>query len=127
MTADKQAQQKWFEELEEEGVDVLVLDRYTGSQQVYSKANGVSPMWTQVLQQYMRQPELELFIDVTAEESMRRKGKHNNGENDRYERDFELLSKVRELFLQRKNVKINGMQPIESVHADIVEALKGVD
>jgi dTMP kinase len=127
MTADKQAQQKWFEELEAEGVDVLILDRYIGSQQVYSYANGVSPMWTAVLQQYMRQPDMELFIDVTAEESMARKGKHNNGENDRYERDFELLSKVRELFLQRGNVKINGMQPIENVHADIVEALKGVD
>jgi dTMP kinase len=127
MAADKQAQQKWFDELEEEGVDILVLDRYVGSQQVYSYANGVAPTWAAMLQQYMRKPDLELFIDVTAEESMRRKGKHNNGENDRYERDFELLSKVRELFLQRKNVKINGMQSIEDVHAEIVEALKGVD
>lgn len=123
MTADKQAQQKYFEELEAEGVDVLVLDRYTGSQQVYSYANGVSPMWTKILQMHMRQPDMELFIDVTPEESMARKGKHNNGENDRYERDFELLSKVRELFLKRKNIKINGMQPIEGVHTDIIDAI----
>lgn len=123
MTADKQAQQKYFEELEAEGVDVLVLDRYTGSQQVYSYANGVSPMWTKILQMHMRQPDMELFIDVTPEESMARKGKHNNGENDRYERDFELLSKVRELFLKRKNIKINGMQPIEGVHTYIIDAI----
>lgn len=123
MTADKQAQQKWFEELEAEGVDVLVLDRYTGSQQVYSVANNVDAEWTAALQKHMRQPDVEIFIDIPAEESMARKGKHNNGENDRYERDFDLLNRVRKLFLWRDNVRVNGLQTVEEVHNDIVKAI----
>ena len=50
MTADKQAQQKWFNELEQQGVDYLILDRYTGSQEVYSEASGIDPLWTHQLQ-----------------------------------------------------------------------------
>jgi dTMP kinase len=124
MTADKQAQQKWFDELEEQGVDFLVLDRYTGSQQVYSLANGISPMWTAMLQKHMRQPDMEIFIDIPADVSMGRKGKHNNGENDRYESDLELLKRVRGLFTQRNNIKIDGEQSVEKVHQDIIDALK---
>jgi dTMP kinase len=126
MTADKQAQQKWFDELEAQHVDFLILDRYVGSQQVYSYANGVSPMWTAMLQKYMRPADVEIFIDIPAEVSMARKGKHNNGENDRYESDRELLKRVRKLFLQRNNIKIDGTQPPEDVFQDIKKAIMGL-
>lgn len=124
MSADKQAQQQWFDELEADGTDFLILDRYTGSQQVYSYANGISPMWTASLQRYMRKFDVEIFIDIPPSESMGRKGKHNNGENDRYESDLELLTNVRELYLKRDNIVIDGMQSIDKVHFDIVESLK---
>lgn len=120
MTADKQAQQKWFTELEEQGVDYLILDRYRGSQDVYSRANGIDPEWTASLQKYMRNADIEIFIDIPAEVSMARKGKHNNGENDRYESDLGLLKRVRNLYLQRDNIKINGEQSVEEVHNDII-------
>lgn len=126
MTADKQAQQEWFDELEKEGYDYLILDRYTGSQQVYSEASGIDKNWTHFLQIYMRRPDFEIFIDIPAEESMRRKGKHNNGENDRYESDHALLSKVRELYSARNNIKIDGMQTVEEVHNDIVKVLSSL-
>lgn len=123
MTADKQAQQKWFEELERQGVDFLILDRYIGSQKVYSCASGVDAFWTFVLQQHLRKPDLEIYIDITPEESMKRKGKW--GENDRYESDLILLSNVREFYLERVNTRsnrfmVNGMQSIEKIHYDIV-------
>lgn len=124
MTADKQAQQQWFDELDAQGIDFLILDRYTGSQQVYSYANGVGPMWTAALQQHMRKPDVEVFIDIPAEESMKRKGKHNNGVNDRYESDLQLLTRVRELYLDRNNIVINGNQSVTNVHNDIVKSLK---
>lgn len=117
MAADKQAQQKWFEELEEQGVDFLVLDRYTGSQMVYSKANSINSVWADNLQTFMRKPDLEIFIDITAEESMKRKGKH--GENDRYESDLKLLNNVRGLFINRANYKVDGMRSIEEIYNDI--------
>jgi dTMP kinase len=120
MTADKQAQQQWFNQLEAEGVDFLILDRYITSQQVYAEANGIDPYWTNELQKYMRKPDIEIFIDIPAEESMRRKGKHNNGENDRYESDLELLNRVRQLYLKRDMIKIDGVQSVDEVHFDII-------
>lgn len=126
MTADKQAQQKWIDELEEEGCDFLILDRYTGSQQVYAKANGIDLEWTEQLQRYMRQPDVEIFIDIPAEESMKRKGKHNNGENDRYESDLEMLQRVRQIYTARDNIKIDGMQSIHDIQAEIRMELAGI-
>lgn len=124
MAADKQAQQKWFDELEEQGVDYLVLDRYTASQQVYSYANGISPMFTSMLQRYMRKPDIEILLDVSAEVSMKRKGKHNGGANDRYESDLQLLKRVRESFRQRKRIVIvDAERTPGEVHADIVQIL----
>lgn len=121
MTADKQAQQKWFDELDASGVDFLILDRYTGSQQVYSEANGVDTEWTASLQKYMRPADYEIFIDIPAEVSMARKGKHNNGVNDRYESDLALLDRVRGLYLCRNNSKFDGTKSVQDVHSDIVE------
>jgi dTMP kinase len=119
MAADKQAQQLWFDKLEAEGYDFLILDRYTGSQQVYAKANGVDPEWTAELQRYMIEPDVEIFIDIPAEESMKRKGKHNNGENDRYESDLEMLQRVRQIYTARENIKIDGTKEVAHIQAEI--------
>lgn len=124
MTADKQAQQKWFNQLEKEGIDFLILDRYTGSQKVYAAASGVDTSWTKALQQYMRKPDIEIFIDIDPVESMKRKGKH--GENDRYESDLELLKRVRQLYpvLCNNIIIVNGEQSVNEVHLEIVEKVK---
>lgn len=124
MAADKQAQQLWFDKLEADGVDFLILDRYVGSQQVYATANYVDPDWTLELQRYMWEPDVEIFIDIPAEVSMARKGKHNNGENDRYESDLEMLKCVRQLFQKRENIKVDGLKTIVEIHIDIAEALR---
>lgn len=96
MAADKQAQQRWFEQLEDEGYDFLILDRYIASQQCYALASGVDADFVVNLQRYMRKPDLEIFLDISPEESLRRKGKH--GDNDRYESDLSLLRDVREQY-----------------------------
>lgn len=130
MAADKQAQQRWFEKLDEQGYDYLIIDRYTLSQEVYAIANGLHPHWVNQLQRYMRQPNLEILIDIPPEESMKRKGKF--GENDRYESDKALLTNVRDHYLKearainRANWKqgyvkvIDGMQTVEPIHQEIV-------
>lgn len=123
MAADKQAQQDWIAQLEEAGIDYLILDRYTGSQTVYAAAQGVSPMWTERLLQYVREPDVELIIDIPTKESMSRKGKHNDGQNDRYESDFSLLQAVRAGYLRRDAITINGLQTKEQVHQDVCNAL----
>lgn len=122
MAADKQAQQEWIQSLEEQGVDVLILDRYTLSQFVYAQANGVDKNFTITLQRFMRQPDHNIIIDIPAEVSMSRKGKHNNGENDRYESDLAMLRKVRELYLtsvEPTDFVVDGTKEIEEIHQAI--------
>ena len=123
MAADKQAQQKWFDELEKSGIDILVLDRYTGSQDAYAEANGVNWEWVMSLQTHMRQPDIELFIDIPADVSLSRKGKHNGGENDRYESDIALLDKVRDLFWARNNRVIDGMRTPDEIADEAIDIL----
>jgi dTMP kinase len=126
MAADKQAQQNWIKQLGKDDVDFLILDRYTLSQIVYSQASGLSAMWVSDLQENLLQPDLNIIIDIPAEESMRRKGKHNNGENDRYESDRQLLEEVGRLYrsfytttTNAPRVIINGVRDIAAIHEEI--------
>jgi dTMP kinase len=120
-TANRQELQEWFDQLEMEGYDFVVMDRYLGSQRAYALATGSTMEWVAQMQKYMRQPDIEIYIDITPEESMKRKGKHNDGNNDRYEEDKKLLYSVRHIYRSRMNVQINGMQPIEKVSQEIIE------
>lgn len=126
MTADKQAQQEWYRQLEQDGVEVLVLDRYMLSQLSYSKAAGVDLEWSLQLQKHMRKSDIDFVIDIPPDESMRRKGKHNLGINDKYESDYNLLSKTRSNYIHlpiehtsKEKYIINGMQSIEEIHEKI--------
>ncbi len=131
MAADKQSQQRWFEELEDDGYDFLILDRYILSQIVYGTSTGTYKPWLKDLQLHMRKPDIDIIIDIPAKVSMTRKGKHNDGQNDRYEEDFELLDKVRNHYLTcstsysasiRKIV--NGIDTIENIHNQIYEIVR---
>jgi dTMP kinase len=100
MAADKYAQKEYFDELSAQGYDILLLDRYLGSQLVYSQAAGVPQEWVENLLKYLDVPDLEIFINVSSETSMKRKGKH--GDNDRYESDKELLDRARSGFFGQR-------------------------
>jgi len=128
MAADKQAKQDWFNDLEKRGVDFLILDRYILDQLVYGLNAGHDEEWLLSLQSKMRQPDLEIVIDIPAEESIRRRGKH--GANDRYESDYNFLNDIRHTLLSDKftnrgtyRIIFNGMQSVEDIHKDIVEAV----
>lgn len=127
MAADKQAQQSMFTWAEESGIDALILDRYTLSQLVYSTANGIPLEWAEQLQKYMRQPDLTIVIDIPAEVSMLRKGKHNDGVNDRYESDLELLREVKSRYWMLRpfsSIVIDGERSVEAIHEDIYSEVK---
>lgn len=123
MAADKQNQQAWFTELEERGVDVLILDRYTASQWAYSIAQDVDYCFAEALQRYMRPPDMTIFLDIPAEESLRRKGKHNGGVNDRYEADLHLQKGARSVYreyLGFNDICIDAQQSMETVAAEAI-------
>jgi len=130
MAADKQAKQEWFKKLEQQGIDFLILDRYILDQLVFGLNAGHDEEWLLSLQSKMRQPDLEIVIDIPAEESIRRRGKH--GANDRYESDYGFLNNIRQTLLSDKftnrgahRIIFNGMQSVEDIHKDIVEAVTG--
>lgn len=112
MCADKQAQQDWFQELDKNNYDFLILDRYTLSQVAYGIANGIDGRWILDLQKYMRKPDIDIIIDIPAEMSMSRKGKHNNGDNDKYESDLEMLKRVRHNYL---NISTHYSAPVKRI------------
>jgi len=128
MAADKQAQQDWFRELENE-YEFLILDRYRLCQVAYGLANGQDGRWIMELQKYMRRPDLDIIIDIPADVSMKRKGKH--GKNDRYESDLSLLTRVRSYY---KNVSTNyaasvkaivdGERPVDEIHEEVLRIVK---
>lgn len=131
--ANKHEKQLFYDELEHEGYDVIIMDRYLLSQLVYAQANGVDINWCLNLIYGMKKSSLDIVIDITPEESMKRKGKHNNGVNDRYESDIELLTKVRHNYLtippeytskKGKKVIIDGMRTKEEIHEDVYQVVK---
>ncbi|UOE58185.1 dTMP kinase [Cytobacillus oceanisediminis] len=103
MAADKYAQLDWFNELAEK-TDVLILDRYLTSQCVYSHANGIDIDFTTNMLQYMPPADFQFYLDIEAEESMKRKGEH--GENDLYESNLDLLNKARQLYLKYMHLEV---------------------
>lgn len=126
MSADKEAQQEWFNELESQGTDLLIIDRYIGSQACYSLAQGNDKDWVYSLHANLRKPDLELLLDIEPETSVNRKGEH--GHNDRYEEDVVFLTNVRKAYREYFSVGENRMtiRAREAGIEDIFEVVKGV-
>lgn len=125
MAADKYAQLDWFNELSET-TDVLILDRYLSSQIAYGKANGTETDFISNLLEYMPIADFHIFLDLSPDESMKRKGKW--GENDKYEGDYKLLARAHENYLQMmkleeeddKAVILDASLSVEELHQSIL-------
>ena len=73
---------------------VLICDRYLASSVAYGEAQGLDPAWLVEMQKRLPQPDLTILLDIPPEVSAQRKTKAR----DRYERDLELLARVRESY-----------------------------
>lgn len=91
MAADKLNQRDMILENEH---DILILDRYLLSQYAYARAkhSRFGDDEFEWIFEEMPAADLTFTLHLSPEVSMARKGKH--GENDRYERDRNLLSRV---------------------------------
>lgn len=138
MAADKLAQKKYFEQLEADGVDFLILDRYLFSQFAYSQAlltlapeddyreMGLTTcVIARLLGNLMPPSDYVVYCDVSPETSMSRKGQH--GENDKYESNHLLLSTVCEeykIFAEHPKKKeiwhcLDCEKPMETVKEEL--------
>jgi dTMP kinase len=100
---------------------VVLCDRYLASSIAYGDAQGVNAEWLTDVQRLLPQPALTLLLDIAPATALARK----QANRDRYERDLDLLARVREsyrrLAKQPTWALIDGEQPRETVAATINE------
>lgn len=76
--------------------DVLIMNRYSGSNLAYGVSSGLSFDWLLGLEAGLPEPDLVLLLDAPPAKLSRRK-KHNK---DSYERDARLQLKARRAYLK---------------------------
>lgn len=131
---DRFQAQPWIQSLITQGYDFLVLDRYTMSNMVFQQAKGVSDIDILEMQNGLIHADLHIIVDISVEESISR-GKAY-AKVDKYERDTELLSKVRDLQLSYAATGdyygtglvrlVNGEQERDLVTAEVYKTVKEV-
>ena len=106
-----------------EGGLVLVCDRYAASSVAYGEAQGLDPAWLADVQKFLPRAALTIMLDIAPETAVRRKAV----DRDRYERDLELLARVRESYRRQAAegswIVLDGELPKESVAAAVLSAV----
>ncbi len=102
---------------------VVVCDRYLASSVAYGEAQGLDPEWLSEIQRFLPRPDLTIVLDIAPETAVQRKALGR----DRYERDLELLSRVRESY-QRQSAQprwlvLDGARARDAVSADVIKAV----
>jgi dTMP kinase len=102
---------------------VLVCDRYIASSIAYGEAQGLDAAWLADIQRFLPRPDLTILLDIAPETAVHRKASGR----DRYERDLQLLSRVRESYRrqaeQRDWLRLDGERSREAVSADVISAV----
>jgi dTMP kinase len=101
---------------------ILVCDRYMASSVAYGEAFGLDPAWLIDMQKYLPQPALTIMLDITSETAVQRKAV----DRDRYERDLELLARVRESYhrqaAEQNWLVLDGVRSKEAIATDVIMA-----
>jgi len=77
--------------------DVVICDRYRASSVAYGEAQGLDARWLESMQAPLPEPDVTILLDMAPETSLARK---QTG-RDKYERDLELLGRVRQSYLRQ--------------------------
>jgi dTMP kinase len=74
--------------------DAVVCDRYRASSIAYGEAQGLDPVWLDLIQRDLPPATITVLLDIAPETAVARK----RAGRDRYERDMGLLARVRESY-----------------------------
>jgi dTMP kinase len=120
--ANRHERRDEMKQLLEAGV-VLVCDRYIASSIAYGEAQGLDAAWLAEIQKFLPTPDLTVLLDIAPETAVGRKASGR----DKYERDLQLLSRVRDSYRrqasQRGWLRLDGERPREAVAADVIKAV----
>jgi dTMP kinase len=102
---------------------VVVCDRYIASSIAYGEAQGLDALWLAEIQKFLPTPDLTVLLDIAPETAVRRKASGR----DKYERDLQLLSRVRDSYRRQASqqgwLRLDGERPREAVAADVIKAV----
>ena len=105
-----------------EGGLILICDRYRASSVAYGEAFGLDPAWLADVQKYLPAPDVTFLLDIAPETSARRK----TSDRDRYERDLQMLSRVRDSYLRQADadwVRLDADRDRNAVARDVAAAV----
>lgn len=117
---------EWKPEIERElsNGTVVICDRYLASSVAYGEAFGLDGAWLAQIQRYLPQPDLTVLLDIDPHESASRKTTNR----DTFERDLELLSRVRESYVRQATspgwLRLDAARDRDAVARDVFEALE---
>lgn len=101
--------------------DIIVSDRYRASSIAYGEAQGLDAVWLEEIQRGLPIPGITVLLDIAPETAVSRK----SAGRDKYERDLELLARVRTSYQRQAAaqgwVRINAEAGKDEV-ARLVEA-----
>jgi dTMP kinase len=74
--------------------DVVICDRYRASSIAYGESQGLDAAWLEEIQRYLPKADVTVLLDIAPDTAARRKSVGR----DRYERDLDLLGRVRQSY-----------------------------
>ena len=102
---------------------VVICDRYLASSIAYGEAHGLDVAWLHDIQRHLPPPDLTILLDIAPETAAGRK----TSNRDRFERDLEMLSRVRESYRAQAKaprwLRLDGERPKDAVAADVLSAV----
>ena len=112
----KDDQERWLA-----GGLVVVCDRYVASSVAYGDAQGLDVDWLATTQRFLPTPDLTILLDIPPQVAAERKATGR----DRYERDLELLGRVRDSYLRQADeegwLRVDGGESKAVVAAEIMQ------
>jgi len=103
---------------------IVLCDRYTASSVAYGEAQGLDAGWLADIQKFLPAADLTILLDIAPRIAVERKAANR----DRYERDLDLLTRVRDSYRTQaadgRWVLIPGERPKDAVSADVREAVR---
>lgn len=102
---------------------ILICDRYRASSLAYGEAQGLDVQWLEDIQRYLPPADLTIYVDIAPETALKRKAH----DRDRYERDMDMLSRVRASYRRQATqadwVLVDGERSKEDIAADVLAAV----
>jgi dTMP kinase len=102
---------------------VLLCDRYVASSVAYGEAQGLDARWLGDIQRFLPPPDVTILLDIAPETAVRRKASGR----DRYERDLQLLARVRDSYGRQATlptwVRLDGERGPDAVSGDVISAV----